>query len=230
MQRPYVICHMGSTINGRIIVDHWGENQRAFSELYETCHKSFDSQAWIVGRVTMEQDFTEGLPPLLPQTPEPLDREPFVGDNEASSFAIAVDPEGKLGWEENEIEGDHVIVILLESVADGYLHYLRERRISYVFAGNTEVDLTLALAKLHILFNIRTLMLEGGGHLNGSFLAAGLVDQLSLLLLPLADGTSGTPTTFEFGDRLPGGTASALKLQDVTRMDYDVIWLTYKVS
>jgi riboflavin biosynthesis pyrimidine reductase len=34
---------------------------------------------------------------------------------------------------------------------------------------------------------IRRLLLEGGGHINGAFLQAGLVDEISLLLVPGVD-------------------------------------------
>ena len=36
-------------------------------------------------------------------------------------------------------------------------------------------------------------MLEGGDHINGSLLSAGLIDEISIFALPLADGTAGTP-------------------------------------
>src|SRR5215203_314900 len=125
MKRPYVVCHMGATVDGRIIGEHWGENHGKFSSLYEQCHNTFDTQAWMVGRITMEKDFTEGKQPELIDPEKPIVREPFIGDQEATSFAIAVDPSGKLGWEGNEIDGDHVIAILTEQVSDAYLHYLQ---------------------------------------------------------------------------------------------------------
>ena len=74
--------------------------------------------------------------------------------------------------------------------------------ISYIFAGKEELDFQLAVEELGKLFPIQTIMLEGGGHINGSLLNEGLIDELSLLLLPLADGTPKTPTTFEVGEYL----------------------------
>ena len=71
-------------------------------------------------------------------------------------------------------------------------------------------------------------MLEGGGHINGSLLNAGLIDELSLLILPVADGTPKTPTTFEVSEYLQKGPATELQLMDVKKLEYDVIWLTYK--
>ena len=228
MNKPYVVCHMGSTVDGRIISEHWGENQNKFSALYEKCHDTFDSQAWMVGRVTMEKDFTEGRKPERVKSPKPIPRKAFIGDKNAATFAIAVDAKGKLGWEENKIDEDHVIEILSESVSDDHLQYLQNKMVSYVFAGKHELDFALALHQLSEHFGIKTLMLEGGGNINGSFLNAGLIDELSLLMLPLADGTVNAPTTFEVADYLPKKSASALKLANVQKLDHDVLWLKYK--
>ena len=71
-------------------------------------------------------------------------------------------------------------------------------------------------------------MLEGGGNINGSILNAGLVDELSLLVLPLVDGTINSPSTFEVADYLPKKSAQQLKLSDVQKLEYDVLWLKYK--
>src|SRR6218665_2735028 len=149
MRRPYVICHMGTTVDGKIIPEHWGEYRDRFGAVYEQCHDSFDSEAWMVGRVTMEKDFTEGTQPVLEAVLQPIGREPFIGDAHAKSFAIAVDAGGKLGWNENEIDGDHLIEILSESVSDSYLQYLQRRKISYLFAGKEVLDFKLALEQLH---------------------------------------------------------------------------------
>jgi riboflavin biosynthesis pyrimidine reductase len=222
---------MGSTVDGRIISRNWGseETRKKFSSIYEKCHESFDSQAWMVGRVTMEKDFTKGKQPDLKSFDKRISREPYVGDKEATSFAIAVDPGGKLGWETNVIYGDHVIEILTRQVSDEYLYYLQLQEVSYIFAGEKELHFDLALSQLAALFPIKTIMLEGGGHINGSLLNAGLIDELSLLILPVADGTPKTPTTFEVSDNLQKGPATRLQLMDVKKLEYDVIWLTYKM-
>jgi riboflavin biosynthesis pyrimidine reductase len=184
----------------------------------------------MVGRVTMEKDFTEGRQPLLSKSTNPIDRNPFFGDKKAQSFAIAVDAKGKLGWNTNDIDGDHVIEILSESVSDAYLLYLQNSKVSYIFAGKEDLDFKVALEQLYELFGIKTLMLEGGGRINGSLLNAGLIDELSLLVLPLADGTAGTPTAFEVGNYLPKEPARELKLIDVQKLQHDVLWLRYKLN
>jgi len=230
MQKPYIICHMGSTVDGRIIGEHWGENSEKYGELYEKCHDSFESQAWMVGRITMEKDFTEGLQPEPVKSKHPVPRTHFVGDPEASSFAVAVDPSGKLGWDSNEIEGDHVVEVLSEKAGDDYLQYLLNKKVSYIFAGKDKIDFGSALGQLSSLFGIKTLMLEGGGHINGSLLNAGLIDEISLLILPIADGTPKSTTTFEVSDYLHKKEAAILRIIDVKKLEYDVVWLRYEVK
>ena len=67
MKKPRVICHMMSSLDSRINGENWGEGERrkTFSRIYENYHDTFKSQAWMVGRVTMEKDFTEGQQPEL---------------------------------------------------------------------------------------------------------------------------------------------------------------------
>jgi 2,5-diamino-6-(ribosylamino)-4(3H)-pyrimidinone 5'-phosphate reductase len=90
------------------------------------------------------------------------------------------------------------------------------------------VDLRLALEKITTLFVVKTLMLEGGGRINGGFLAAGLIDELSLLIAPVADGRVGTPGLFDVDatDVAPG----RLALDGVEQLGDDVLWLRYRVE
>ena len=232
MKKPYVICHMMSTIDGRIISANWGdaETRNAFSALYEQCHQSFSSQAWMCGRVTMEKDFTKGEQPVPVKAAQPIEREPYIGDKNAGSFAIAVDAKGKLGWKENAISGDHIIEILTEQVSDEYLYYLQQRGVSYIFAGKEELDFSNALTQIAQLFPIETIMLEGGGHINGSLLNEGLIDELSLLLLPIVDGTPKSPTSFEISEYLQKKPATPLRLTGVEQLEHGVLWLRYRVN
>lgn len=232
MERPKVICHMMSSIDGRILTANWGSKYQSLglNKIYETIHESFDADAWLCGRVTMEKDFTDGAKPIIKPGHHEIERLDFVGDRNADSFAIAIDKDGKLGWEKNEISGDHVIAVLTEKVADGYLAHLQDIGLSYIFAGKEDLDFALALEKLGNLFGIKTIMLEGGGHLNGSMLNAGLVDEISLLLLPLVDGTIGSATSFDIDAdhrKLPAQMLSVIETQT---MAHGVLHIKYKVD
>ena len=66
-----------------------------------------------------------------------------------------------------------------------YLKYLREKKISYIFAGKDKMEITAALAKLKNIFGIETLLLEGGSIINGAFQQEGAIDELSLVTVPV---------------------------------------------
>ncbi len=51
--KPYVICHMLGSVDGRIKQDIWGfENA---SQYFEETAEKIETDAWLVGRVTMQE-------------------------------------------------------------------------------------------------------------------------------------------------------------------------------
>jgi riboflavin biosynthesis pyrimidine reductase len=229
-ERPYVICLMMTSVDGKILGEKWGDSPKVkvLRDKFEQAHEKLGIGAWIVGRTTMEKDFTDFAPPVLKKGHQEVDRSDFVAEHEGDSFAIAIDAGAKLGWNEPAMEGDHVITILTEGVPDAYLAHLKDIGVSYIFAGKAEVNLQTALKKLRSLFGIEKLMLEGGAHINGSFLNEELIDELHQLLLPIADGTIETSTLFEVDEAKKKKGATVMKLENVQKMEDDVLWLTYK--
>lgn len=228
-ERPRVICHMLASIDGRIVTDDWPlspEEQRQ----YEEVHAAYAPDGWLCGRVTMERHFAAGVRPEAEITREHAGRprEDFIAPGEHVSFAFAIDPRGRLVWESGLIGGDHIVAVLSERVSDDYLAGLRAHGVSYLLAGREDVDLALALGKIGARFGVRTLLLEGGGGINGSLLRAGLVDELSLLVAPVADGRVGTPALFDVeGSNV---TPHRLTLEAAERRAGDVLWLRYRVG
>jgi riboflavin biosynthesis pyrimidine reductase len=231
-KRPHIICLMMTSVDGKILGDKWGSDSRVKDLLthFEKTHEDIGIKAWIVGRTTMEKDFTEYEMPVYKEDTGKIPRTDFVGTRDAQSFAIAVDGHGKLGWKSATMLGDHVITILTEAVQDGYLAHLQEIGASYIFAGTNELDLHIAMEKLRSLFCIDKLMLEGGGRLNGSFLNEGLIDEFYQLLLPLADGRTETSSVLEVAEKDRKRNATLLKLQDIKRFDDDVLLLKYRID
>jgi 2,5-diamino-6-(ribosylamino)-4(3H)-pyrimidinone 5'-phosphate reductase len=110
--------------------------------------------------------------------------------------------------------------------------FLREKGISYLFAGKkaVDLDLTLALEKLREKFGVKRLMLEGGGETNGSFLREGLVDEVSLLLTPVADGRLGETALFDVEGEQPKKAVAKLRLKWVKKTAADMLWIKYTVK
>jgi len=73
-----------------------------------------------------------------------------------------------------------------------------------------EIDLAGALTTFRRELGIETLLLEGGAGINGSFLAAGLVDELSLVIAPGLDGGADAERIVAAGDGLKGKVTLSL--------------------
>src|SRR5205085_278244 len=137
-------------IDGRIITDGWPVSAEERKH-YEDVHATYKPDGWIVGRVTMERHFAKGArsEEEISREHRGPPREDFVAPGSHDSFAIAVDPRGKLVWESGDLDGDHLIAFLSDRVANEYLEKLRQAGVSYLLAGSDDIDLPLALDKLH---------------------------------------------------------------------------------
>ncbi len=215
---------MLGSVDGRIKQDIWGfkDHHKYFEETAE----KIAADAWLVGRVTM-QEFSSPTTPDLNNTVI-VSREDFVALKSAT-YAVVIDPSGKCFWDTNMVSTEHVIEVLTESVSDGYLEHLRNNKVSYIFGGKDSLNLELVLRKLRQLFDIQTVRIDGGGHVNGSFLKANLIDEFSLVLAPVADGTIGTPTVFEAEEGYGNRMATQFKIKSVDRIYDDFLWIRYLV-
>jgi len=232
--RPKVICLMQTSVDGKILIDRWPEPDAAENE-YERVHDLHRADAWLCGRVTMAYFARTQHAPAEPKASKvesPLrEKGDFIAGGAGSdTFAVAIDAAGKLPWKSNLVNGDRLIAVVTSRASHRYLAGLRAKNISYLIAGRAKIDLALALAKLRAHFGIKTLMLEGGGRINASFLHAGLIDELSLLLTPVIDGDSTTTSLFESNPGRLGLHARGLRLQKVVRRPSGILWLRYRVE
>jgi 2,5-diamino-6-(ribosylamino)-4(3H)-pyrimidinone 5'-phosphate reductase len=224
--RPHVICHMLSSVDGKI--DGAALDAVTGEGEYEATGAKLGGDAWICGRTTMQQHFAEEGP-FVSTSNRPAGPQPVHVARRADSYAISVDTIGKLRWSSGDLDGDHLICVVSERAPDDYLAMLREKSVSYVVAGAPSVDLARALESLAEKFGIRTLLLEGGGHINGAFLQAGLIDEVSLLVVPGIDGRHGVPAVFN-GLGPTKKTAVPLKLKSVEQRENGALWIRYEVA
>ena len=191
MERPYIICHMVTSIDGKVTGDFlYREQCEGATEIYYEINRQLKSNGFICGRVTMEGSFTGGwYPDLCDYEEKP--KTDYITDDLSGFYAVAFDTCGKLGWKASKIEDEdpgydkaQIVEVLSEQVDGRYLGYLQKMGISYIFAGENEINVGLALKKLKNLIGAENLLLEGGSIINGSFLKADAVDELSLVVSP----------------------------------------------
>ena len=223
--KPYIICHMVSSVDGKI--DGAALSSVLADGKYEATGAKLKGDAWICGRTTMQQHFAQKKPFVSGSKKPAGPRHVFVA-RRANSYAISVDTLGKLRWSGGDLDGDHLICVVSEQAPEDYLDMLRQKGISYVVAGKPSVDLRKAMDQLGKYFGIRTLLLEGGGHINGAFLQAGLVDEFSVLVVPGIDGRHNIPAVFD-GLSVSKKKAVPLRLKSIERRRRDALWLRYEV-
>lgn len=245
MNRPYITCYMMNSLDGKIIGAYF-ETERGLEYIakYEQIHDQLDAKAFMNGRVTFE-DWPWQLAPgnklELPTDVPPIDRTDYIADADADKYCIAIDGSGKLAWASNVMlhgasdiyvnrVGDHIISVLTEQVSDAYLQFLRNMKISYIFGGKEKLDFKLVVEKLYSLFGIDRLLLEGGGHLNGSFIREGLVDEYKVLMVATVDGGSPdapTKTSFEASPNQSTMIPVDFFVKDVEKIDDTGLLLTF---
>lgn len=234
--RPYIVCHMMTAVDGKITGPFMNTNAAdVVGEEYERTNDSYRPQAWLCGRVTTDENFTFYKQPALDEDAPAVPEGDFVAVADAPMYYVSVDASGRIGWESNTLHyanrpAAHVIEVLTEKATNSYRAFLRRMGISYIIAGEKELNCTLASEKLFALFGIRTLMVSGGGFINGSFLAEGLIDELSLVIAPVTDCSSDTVTLFERMEYLPEKSPVEFELKEVEKLAGGGVWLRYSVK
>lgn len=232
MNRPYTVCHIFSALDGAIIGNYMTTSEsRAAQKQYGQTRGFFNCNAILYGTTTM-LDFCDGYVSGLPKS-KPVEREDYVVlSSEQKNYMVAVDRHGKLAYRDNCIERhgvkNYIIEVLTESVSDAYLTYLKKLGISYIFAGQSDLDCTVCMEKLRRLFGIERLMIAGGGYIDWAFADAGMIDELSLVLAPAADGEQKV-TVFERTDTSVN-SAIGFSLKDVQKLDGGAVWLRYNFN
>jgi riboflavin biosynthesis pyrimidine reductase len=223
---------MMMSLDGRIHPSRWTEspegNKKAWSAAYETVHETLGGDAWLVGRVTMAE-MSKGTP-HAPMPPFAVERPHHFANRDADCFAISFDREGKLHFTKADIGGDHVVVILGPNVTDSHLAELTNDGVSYVIAPDDAMAPGPLLELLRRELGIERLLVEGGGNVNGSLMAAGVVDELSLLVAPAIDGALGITGVFEVPDAKGLAGKARLRFLSSETLAHGIVHLRYGVE
>ena len=228
MNRPYIICHMVTSLDGKVTGKFlYAHECHDATETYYQLNRDFHADAYACGRVTMEGSFTGGWYPDLSAYAPLYDISDHLVEELSGFYAVAFDPHGRLGWrgtliidEDPGYDQAQIIEVLTRQVDPRYLRYLQVSGIPYIFAGEDEIDIEEALTKLRKYFGINKLLLEGGSILDGAFQRAGIIDELSLVMAPIVGEANAKPLftaaymeNYRLAEAKPCGSA---------------LWLNYK--
>jgi riboflavin biosynthesis pyrimidine reductase len=129
------------------------------------------------------------------------------------------------GW-----DGWHTLHLVSSAAPHDYLAFLRERGVPYLVTGEERVDLAAAMTKLSTLLGVERVVCTAGSRLNGALLRAGLVDELSLVLLPALIGGEHTPHLFRSPELGPADWPVSLELVSVDGEPSGRVRLHYRVT
>ena len=118
------------------------------------------------------------------------------------------------------------IIVTSELVSKLNLNRLKKLPIDVIVCGKNQVNITKLLPILSKK-GIKTILLEGGGTLNHSFLKKNLIDEMIITLTPYVLGSENTINLFEGMSLTSLKIKSTLKLKNIKKSGNEII-LNYK--
>lgn len=139
MNRPYIICHMMSSVDGRIDCA-MTEKLPGVEEYYSTLGE-LNAATTLSGKTTAKLELAESGE-FKPSSAEKLRKEAFSKKADARGYEVITDTKGTLLWQD-EAEKPRV-VITSEQVSKDYIDYLDGKNISWIACGKNGIDLARA--------------------------------------------------------------------------------------
>lgn len=219
---------MMTSIDGRVTGDFLcSAKGLAVSETYYEINRNLKGDAFACGKVTMESSFTNGFKPDLSEfSGADIPYEDYIAQKHGY-YAVSFDRHGSVGWTDSRIHDSdpgyddcHIIDVLSETTPKEMLAYYRSIGVSYIFAGKDDIDINLALNKLYSIFGIKKLLLEGGSIINGAFLRAGAVDNISQVIAPIVADKEDKPLFFD-------SSLTEFRMLECKAMKDGSVWIWY---
>lgn len=230
--RPEIICHIMSSVDGRLLPSRWtppfdGTDPGQLFAEYAAIGRMLDTDAWMFGKTTAAEVFSSKF---VSQSDGHAEAGTVhKGHLDSERLFITVDPEADICYTSDRLRGDNILTVLGTDASDDYLALLEKQGVSYMVVEDP-TDLAGIMKAIHENFGIKKVSLQGGGIINGAILAAGLIDELSLVIYPGIDGVSGNPSIFEyvgpFGQCHTSG--QSLELTSSETRANGIVWLRYR--
>lgn len=251
MKRPKIVIHIAQTVDARISFRRGPSKKKWEDVLASKIPKATPLWARVLREKIRPEALLSGSETLLFSARKskhkvssitadnrgtskdylPADVVQSIRQKSLSGWQIVVDSRGRISWETREKtfwgKKWHPLVLVSENTALTYLSQLQRKRIPYLVAGTRGVDLTLAMKKIYRELGVRRVACLGGGRLNGALLRAGLVDEVSVILIPMIVGGEKTPTSFDAVDLGFDEIPLFLNLVDSRIQEDGSVWLRY---
>ena len=226
MNRPYIICHMMTSIDGRIDCEMVGK-LKGVDEYYQTLNE-LNAPARLSGRVTAELELAlKGK--FSPKKPEETFEKESFSKNDSEGLEIIVDNKGTLLWDDDSKYERHHLIITSEKVTKEYLDYLDSKKISWIVCGKEKIDLKKSMEILFKEFQVKRLAVVGGPQINSSFLDEKLLDEITILIGVGIDGRKGMPTLFD-GFSMDHPITTNLQLKEVKSFKNGAVFIRYTIN
>lgn len=230
MARPVVTVYNEMSLDGRI-TDFAGDGL-----LYYRHGFTWPRDAILMGSTTAQafgppesDDDLLGPGPVVAPSPVPPGFEDLV---EPRPLLVVVDGAGRVRtWRHAQAAPWYrgFLSLVTDRTPGEHVDHLTRRGVEVLRCGHERVDLAEALQRLHDEHGVRRIRTDGGGRLTGALLAAGLVDEIVVMVAPaLCEAPQGRRLV-----DLPGPldrTRAGLRLDDVQRLDGGVLVLRYGVT
>jgi 2,5-diamino-6-(ribosylamino)-4(3H)-pyrimidinone 5'-phosphate reductase len=251
MQRPRVVIHIAQTVDARISLRR-GPSKRKWEDVIASetpnatpvwgrvLREKLRPNALLSGSDTLVFSARKRRRKVSPTTadhrgvPEdylPAELTRSVRQKNWAGWQIAVDSEGRISWgaREKTFWGKNwrPLVLVSKKTPRVYLSQLRRKHIPYLVAGTRRVDLSLAMKKIYDELGVGCVASLGGGRLNGALLRAGLVDEVSIVLIPMIVGGQKTPTSFDASELGFDEIPLLLNLVESKVQEDGSVWLRY---
>lgn len=184
---PFVTLKTASTLDGRIATktgdSKWISNEMAREQVHTLRHR--------------HQGIMVGIETVLMDNPHLTTRLSVDGLN---PIRIIVDSKLRITLESNVVQDGlaQSIILTTEQMDVQKAEQLKQAGVNVIVCGEgPRVNLSLAMEKLGAM-QIGSILLEGGGNLNGAMVEARLIDRIILYLAPKIVGGTGAPSSFSF--------------------------------
>lgn len=229
MDRAKVIIHMYTSIDGKIDGD-WMDlpGCKISGDYYDNILFQMGN-ANANGSNTVVMFAAKGHPDLSKYKTDGIEYDDWIPDVKSDTWDVSFDRKGRAGWEKNYFEyggkKSRAIEVITKLASKEYMAFLRSMEIPYIVCGEDEINFEESLKKIKKYFGIENMILGGGALINGAFLKAGLVDEISIVIGPYVCGNSDIKGTFDTNHEFIN---QQFKIDQFKKLDDGGIHLIYK--